>query len=808
MTTMKPLNPELLRTRCDPDQFSFKTTAELEPLSGNLGQERAIEALRFGVGIRHEGYNLFAYGPSGTGKSTLVRRYAEEHARRQPAPDDWCYINNFSDPRNPHSLRLPPGRAVVFREQMERLIGDLRASIKSAFESEDYIARKQSLEAEFNERQEKAFNQLQEKARGKGTTLIRTPMGFAFAPTQRGEVISPEVFRQWPEEHQEKIKKAVEELEDELQQTMKQVPQWQREHREKLRTLDNDVTSFAVGHLIKGFRGEYENVSDVQRYLDEVEKDVVENSNDFRTAEEAAGEEGSPPLGLRRSLAGPPTFRQYQVNVIVNHSKATTAAVIYEDHPTQPNLIGRIEHMAQFGALTTDFNLIKAGALHKANGGYLILDARKVLMQPFAWEELKHALRSREIRIQGITESLGWTTTISLDPEPIPLEVKVVLVGEPILYYLLSQLDPDFVELFKVAVDFDDRFDRNSENHQLYARLIASITKKEGLKALKPTGVAAVIEYAARRAADSEKLSLHMRPIVDLLCEANYWAQQTDNELIDDAIIRRAIDAKIFRSDRNRERIYEEIHRGTLLIDTEGSVAGRVNGLSVLQSGEFAFGQPSRITARVRLGRGEVVDIEREVELGGRIHSKGVLILSGFLGERFGRRAPLALSASLVFEQSYGGVDGDSASSAEVYALLSALSGIPIRQSLAVTGSVNQQGEVQAIGGVNEKIQGFFDVCNRRGLTGEHGVLIPASNVKHLMLREEIVEAVAADRFQVYAVGSIDQGIEILTGIPAGEADSEGRFVQGSVNAAVQAQLEAFADAVRAFSTADRKEGQ
>lgn len=799
MTLPAPLSAGALRRCCDPSSFDFTTTDELEPLDDSIGQERAVEAVRFGVGMRHEGYNLFAFGPSGTGKHSLVRRYVEEKAAGEAVPSDWCYVNNFTEPHKPRILRLPAGRAGSLRADMERLVEDLQGAISSTFESEDYIARKQAIEEEFKERHEAAFNELQKQANERDTALIRTPMGFAFAPMLKGEVISPEVFRQWPADHQEKIRTNVAELEDELQKLLKQVPQWQREQRDKIRDLNHEVTTFAVGHLMDRLTESYADLPDVLEYLEAVRKDVVDSADDFITSE-AESPEAAQAQALRRSLTGPPSFRRYQANVIVDHAGDDAAPVIHEDHPTQPNLLGRIEHMAQFGALTTDFNLIKPGALHAANGGYLILDARKLLMQPYAWEELKRAVESRELRIQGIAESLGLASTISLDPEAVPLDVKIVLLGDRMIYYLLSQADPDFPELFKVAVDFEDRIDRGDGNDMLFARMVATMSKREKLRPFDRSGVGRVIDHAARLAADSEKLTLHMRPIADLLCEADYWADQGGKEVVSADEVRRAIEAQIRRSDRIRERSQEEIERGTILIDTEGEATGQVNGLAVFQLGEFSFGRPSRITARVRLGRGEVIDIEREVALGGPLHSKGVLILSGFLGERFGRKRPMAVSASIVFEQSYSGVEGDSASSTELYALLSALSGIPIHQRYAVTGSVNQRGEVQAIGGANEKIEGYFDICSARGLTGDQGVLIPASNVKHLMLRDDVVAAVEAGTFIIYPVETIDQGIEILTGVPAGEPDAEGHYPDGSVNAAVEAQLAAFAETARAFA--------
>jgi lon-related putative ATP-dependent protease len=805
MAVPEPLPRELLRRGCDPASLGFRTTDELAPLEDSLGQSRAVDAVRFGVSIRHEGYNLFALGPAGTGKYTLVRRYIEEQAATEPVPSDWCYVNNFTEPHKPRALRLPAGRGLPLRTQMERLVEDVRAAISTIFRGEEYVARKQAIEEEFKERQEQMFSELQQRASERSIAVIRTPVGFAFAPVSKGEPVEPDEFRRWPADAQEKVKKTVAELEDELQKLMKQVPQWQREERERLRALNHEVMSFTVSALIERLKEAYADLSDVLIYLDAVCADIVEHASVFMPRD-AAGGDGDPMQALQHAFSGPPSFNRYHVNVIVDHSTTRSAPVIDEFRPTQPNLVGRIEHLAQFGALMTDFNLIQPGALHAANGGYLILDARKLLMQPFAYEELKRALQSRMIRTQGISEALGMSSTVSLDPEPIPLDLKVVLLGDRMLYFLLSEHDPDFLELFKVAVDFDDRAERTPENDLLFARLVAALAKRKNLRPFDASGVARVLEHAARLAADAERLSLHMRPIVDLLCEADHCAARAAHDAVTAADVQQAIDGQIKRTDRLRVRSQEEIARGTILIDTSGDVVGQINGIAVFPFGGFAFGRPSRITARVRLGRGELVDIEREVALGGPIHSKGVLILAGFLGERFGWERPLALSASLVFEQSYGGVDGDSASSAELYALLSALAGVPIKQSLAVTGSVNQRGEVQAVGGVNEKIEGFFDVCASRGLTGEQGVLIPAANIKHLMLRSDVLDAVEAKRFRVYAVDTVDQGIEILTGMPAGVRTPEGAYPPDTVNRAVEEQLAAFAERARAFGAAPQEE--
>lgn len=807
MAIIQPLDAQALYQRCDPHQFTFETTDELEDLKEIIGQKRAVEAIRFGTGIQRKGYNLFALGTPGTGRHSVVRQFLEQKAATEPTPSDWCYVNNFEQPHKPRALQLPPGQGLKFQHDVSQLIEELRVAIPAVFESEEYRTRKQVIEEEFKERQDKAFEELQQRAREKNIALLRTPMGLAFAPLRENRVLSPEEFQKLPEPERKQVEAEVERLQEQLGAIIRQIPQWEREGREKLKELNRQVAIYAVGHLIETLIQHYQTFPAVVDYLNAMQKDIIENFQEFLQPSGAASATragAAPP----ETPSASPSFRRYQVNVIVDHSNTQGAPVVYEDHPSYQNLLGRIEHIAQMGALVTDFTLIKGGALHWANGGYLMLDAQKVLLQFYAWEGLKRALTAKEIRIESLGQVFSFVSTISLEPEPIPLQVKVVLFGDRLLYYLLAYFDPEFNELFKVAVDFSDRMDRSPENNMLYARLIGTLIRKEGLSPFDRMAVARVIEHSARLVSDAEKLSTHMQSITDLLREADYWAREAGHHTVSAADVQRAIDAQIYRVDQLRERVQEEIQRGTILIDTQGEKIGQVNGLSVLMLGNFAFGRPSRITARVRMGKGEVVDIEREVALGGPIHSKGVLILSGFLGARYAADRPLSLSASLVFEQSYSGVEGDSASSAELYALLSALAEVPIKQSFAVTGSVNQHGQVQAIGGVNEKIEGFFDVCKARGLTGEQGVLIPASNVKHLMLRQDVVDAVAAGQFHIYPVETIDQGIEILTGMPAGERDARGAFPPGSLNQRVEERLSALAEKRQAFGLPGKGEGE
>ncbi len=797
----KPLETSMLYQRCELGQFKFDTTADLEDLTEVIGQDRAIEAVKFGIGIRREGYNLYALGPAGTGKHSLVQQYIKGKAASEPVPLDWCYVNNFKQSYKPRAFKLPPGKGVELRQNMERLVDDLRTAIPATFESEDNRTRLQAIEEELKERQEAAFNELQENAKAKGIALIRTPAGFAFAPTRDGEVLSPEAFEKLPERDRKRTEENVSQLQQQLQKTLHQVPQWKKETRDKIKAVNRELATYAVGHIIKELREKYREFPDVVDYLNDLEKDVIEHVDDFRRSDEETPSFLGIPLP---QTAGPPSLNRYKVNALVEHVLDGGAPVIYEDNPSYQNLVGRVEHLAQLGALVTDFTMIKPGALHQANGGYLILDAQKVLLQPYAWEGLKRVLRSREIRIESLGQMLSLVSTVALEPEPVALDIKVVLIGDRYLYYLLSYYDPEFSELFKVAVDFEDRMERGPESNQLYARLIGTLVRREKLRHFDRASVARVIEHSARLVGDSEKLSAHMRSIADLLREADYWAGEGGKSVVATGDVQKAIDAQIHRADRVRERMQEEIRRGTIFIDTAGEKVGQVNGLSVISLGSFYFGEPSRITARVRLGEGDVVDIEREVELGGPIHSKGVLILSGFLGARYALDRPLSLSASLVFEQSYGEVEGDSASSAELYALLSALADAPIKQSFAVTGSVNQHGQIQPIGGVNEKIEGFFDVCKARGPVGEQGVLIPQANVKHLMLRHDVIEAVEAGKFFIYPVETVDQGIELLTGVPAGERDEAGRFPDGTVNQRVETKLSAFSEKMHAFVASEK----
>ena len=771
MSPIAPLAPDRLYRACDIGHFTFTTTAELDDLSEGIGQMRAIDAAHFGIGMRHAGYNLYVMGPPGSGKRYLVRQLLDQRVGAEAKPADWCYVHNFSQPHKPRAIRLPAGMGTRFHADMQQLVSELQATISAVFEGDEYRRRLAQIDEEYGERQARAFVEVGEEAGKLSVTLMRTPNGFSFAPAKGDEVMSPEEYEKLPPEEKARFERDIGSLQEKLEKVIRQVHQWRRERLERVRKLNEEAVLFAVGPLIDDLRRNYADYPVVCSYLDEVQQNVIESMDEFRHPKEAQ-------TGLAALTSEPPDFSRFRVNLLVGRDGTEGAPVVYEDQPTYQNLIGRVEHLAQLGALVTNFLQIKPGALHQANGGYLLLDAIKLLTQPFSWEGLKRALSTHEIRIESLGQMVSLVSTVSLEPEPIPLDAKVILIGNRLLYYLLAQYDPEFGELFKVAADFEDEVARSADNDLLYARLIGTLVRREKLHPFDRDAVARVIEHSARRAEDAEKLSTHMQSLADLVREADYWAAEETREVVTRADVERAIEAQIRRADRLRERSHEAILRGILHIATEGERVGQVNGLSVFQLGDFSFAQPSRITANTRLGDGELVDIQREVKLGGSIHSKGVLILSSFLAARYAAEQPLSLAASLVFEQTYGQVEGDSASVAELCALLSSLANVPIQQSLAVTGSVDQFGRVQAIGAVNEKIEGYFDICNMRGLTGRQGVLIPASNVAHLMLRQDVVDAAKAGRFHVYAVETVDQALELLTGIAVGTPDAEGSLDQ------------------------------
>ena len=804
-----PLPTSALRKTCYASQLGFRSTAELEPVDDLIGQDRALSALAFGANMRQDGFNIFALGPARSGRHGAIRRFLERRAASEPVPDDWVYVNNFAAPDKPKAMRLPPGMGPRLKAAMAELVDDLSSAIPAMFDSEDYRNRRKGVDDDFEAAQEKAFEALREKAQAEDIAILRTPMGFALAPISGGQIVKPEIFNALPQAQRGEIEQKIERLQKFLEATLRDVPALEKERRQKIRKLNSELAELVVGLSIKDIASRFEGNESINAYLGEVRADLIENAELFLQPRQQ--EEESAFGGAAQLLTRHPLFARYALNVLVSHCSEGTlpeppcgAPVVFEEHPTLTNILGRIDHRAMMGALVTDFTMIKPGAIHKSNGGYLVVDALRVLTEPLVWDALKRCLRKKAVETTSAAEELGVSATETLSPDPIPLSIKVVLVGERQIYYLLASLDPEFEELFKVQADFDDVMERTPQATLSFAQLIATMVKRDGLMHLTSAAVARLVEEASREAEDAERLSLQIGTLADAVRESHFWATQRKQTKIDAEDVERAIKERRYRSERIRDRSLESISRKIQLVDTDGEMVGQINGLSVMSHGSLSFGKPSRITARVRMGSGKVIDIEREVELSGPIHSKGVLILSSYLASHFALESPMSLWASLVFEQSYGGVEGDSASAAELFALLSALAELPLRQSLAVTGSINQLGEVQAIGGVNEKIEGFFDLCNARGLAGKQGVLIPRANTIHLMLRPDVVEAAAQGRFHVYAIGSVGEGISLLTGREAGQRGADGAFPPDSVNGRVEARLRAFAAARQAF----RRQGE
>jgi lon-related putative ATP-dependent protease len=793
----KPLPAAALFAPCDAAKLGFNTTAELEELGEIPGQNRALEAIRFATEIDVDGHNVYVLGPPGSGRHLFVNRFLERKASERPVPQDWCYVYNFDDPRQPKALALPPGRSRELRTDVEQVIADAQTAIPAAFESEDFQAQREAIAEEFKDAQEQAFKEVEEEAKALDIGVIQTPTGIAFIPVRGGEALGTEEFKKLPEKEQQKFHDDIAQLTKRLQQVMRSTPKHAREMRQKMRKLERDVASMAVTGLLDELLQKYHDVPPVAEHLGRLHNDIVENVSLFLRPSD--GQELPAPIQQVMESKESAAMRRYAINVLVERGAEQGAPVVFADKPSFVELIGRIEHESQFGSLVTHFGLIRAGALHRANGGYLVLDAEKVLSYPLAWDGLKRALKARELRIRSVSDDIGLVSTVSLEPEPIPADLKVIMIGERIYYYLLEQYDPEFPELFKVAADFEDQLTRDPDNQLGMVRWLATIIRREGLRHMDSAGAARLLEDSARQAGDSERLSTDIRRASDLLREAHYWAGRSGKEVVGAEEVEQAINSRIRRGSRVRDRLQEELLRETFVVETAGARVGQINGLAVLQLGEVAFGRPQRITATVSLGSGEVIDIEREVKLGGPLHSKGVLILTGFLSSHYVTDRPLSLSASLVFEQSYGGVDGDSASAAELCVIVSALAEVPLSQSMAITGSVDQHGHIQAIGGVNEKIEGFFDLCQKRGLDGQQAVLIPLANVKHLMLRSDVVQAVADGRFSVYPVDHVDQALSLLTGLPAGARDDDGEFPEGSLNRRICERLVDLAECRRSF---------
>ncbi len=791
------LTSEQLYRKCDAAKFDFTTTADLEERLSALGQDRAICAVELGINIKSRGYNLFCLGPEGTGKTSLVKRILEKEGKQRPTPDDWAYVYNFDEPHKPVAVNFAAGEAAKFAKDMEEFAYAMEHDLPEAVKNELYEEQLSVIREKYQEKRNDYVKVLQKKAKGKKVSLLHMPMGVVVAPMKNGEIISPDVFDTLSDDEKNEIMADLNAMQEEIAQHQDDAPGWEEKQTEEIKKLQEKLVKDAIKKPINDIKQKYRGNKKVAEYLKAVQNYILENIPSFvpnYDQDSKPQTEEEPMAGLLSQLKNQQEedkYSKFKVNVVVKNVPDSGAPIVLLDHPTQGNLVGKVERIQQFGALITDFTLIKGGALHRANGGFLLIDARKLLLQPYSWDSLKRALASKEIKIEAPSEDTSFST-ISLDPQPIPLDVKVVMTGDAELYDLLSERDPDFSDYFKVEADFGMIIDRTDENEVEYAKLIGSLTKKKKLRSLNKQAVARVIEYSSRLADDSEKLTAHVSSIGDLLKEADYWARKSKASQIGKNHVDQAIKSQIYRSDRVNRAMLEQIDKGTILLDVKGERVGQINGLVVYNFTRNSFGKPTRITTQVRLGRGEFINIEREVAMSGPIHSKGVLILQALIANRFAKRSPLSLSASIVFEQSYGGVDGDSASSTEYYCMLSAIANLPIKQSLAVTGSINQFGEIQPIGGVNEKIEGFFEVCKYNGLTGKQGVIIPRTNVVNLMLREDVLEAVENGQFSIYAIDDVDDGIELLTGIPAGKADKRGRFPKGTVNYMVQQSLEEY----------------
>jgi len=787
---MKPLSVDKLYNYCDLEIFDFKTTAELEDLDEIIGQSRALKAISFGIGIKKEGYNLYAMGKLGSGKHTVVEQFIQSQAKDEEKPGDWCYVNNFEDPRKPIYLKLASAMGLQLKKDMVELIEELQTVIPSIFESEEYRIQKQAIIDKLTEAKEKSFMELKERAKKEFISINYTPSGYTLSPmSHNGKVLSKEEYQALNEKDKEQVQEKIIKYKNELENIVQDIVIQSKIQQKEIRELERNMTKKAVDNSIYELKRRYQDDEKVVLYLESVEEDIIDNSQDFLIA----AQNSLASMGMNYAKQSG-IFNRYHVNVLVPHKNEDSAPIIYENNPTYVNLFGEIEHIAQMGTLLTDFNLIKAGALHKANGGYLILDASKVMMQPFVWEGLKRMLQSGEIRIESLAHSLSLMSTLTLEPEPIELDVKIVLIGSRMLYYLLYNYDPEFKELFKINADFENATERNDENSLLYAKMIGMIAKDNALMPLDKEAVGRVIEYSSRMEEDSQKLSTHLGGLSDLLQEADFIATQKKMQKITKAEIDEAIEEKIERSDRIKDQMYEAIQRGTILIQTDSKAIGQVNAIAIIDLGNISFGFPSKITALTRLGKGGVINIEREVKLSGPTHDKGIMILSAYLAATYAKDFPLSITATLVFEQSYSKIYGDSASCAELFALLSSLSEIALDQSIAVTGSVNQNGQVQAVGGINEKIEGFFDVCSLVSSAKKNGIIIPASNVKHLMLKEEVLEAVKKGTFEVYAIENIDEGMEILTDKTSGKKDKNGKFPKESINYLVEEKLKQFAN--------------
>lgn len=790
MIAKKRLGPEMVFKECDIDLFPFQTTEDVPSLESIIGQQRAVKAMEFGLRIKRHGYNIFITGLTGTGKISYAKSSTKEVAEKQPVPDDWFYLYNFKNPDAPIAVNLPAGLGNLFARDISNLLEELYESISKAFNTEDYERQKGAVLKEFQEIRASLMDELNNAAMAKGFILKRSGTGFLSVPARDGKELSEDEYNELNKEEKEEMEKKSTEVQFKAMEIVRRIQNEEKKLKDKFKELEQKTGHFAVDYLVEELKEKYADYPPVVQYLEALQEDVVENLGDFKDDED---EKQFPFPWLKRS-GQEVAAKKYFVNLIIDNKETKGAPIVVETNPTYYNLIGRIEYENRMGTLTTDFTMIKGGALHKANGGYLILQAKDLLLNFQSWEVLKRVLTNKEIRIESLGEQYAILPIASLKPQPIPLDVKVILVGNPYLYHFLYTYDEDFRKLFKLKVDFETVMERSPENILHMANFISTHCQREGLRHFDRSGVARVVEYSSRLAEHQEKMTTCFNDIVEILYEADTWAMIDGSDLITGRYVEKAIREKVFRSDKYEKKLQEMVRDGHILLDLDGEKVGQINGLAILDIGDYSFAKPSRITVTTYLGRKGIVNIERESKMSGRIHDKGVLILSGYLGQKYAQEAPLTLTASICFEQSYEGVEGDSASSTELYALLSSLAGVPLKQNIAVTGSVNQKGEIQPVGGITRKIEGFFAACKLKGLTGEQGVMIPQQNIINLMLEEEVVNAIKEGKFHIYAVSTVDEGLEILTGIPAGERGEDGRYPEGTINYLVQQKLKLYND--------------
>ncbi len=794
-----------LRAFVDPASLPYQTTADLEPLKeGVVGQERGIDAIHFGMGIKESGYNIYVAGPSKAGLTYMARTFLEERAKSEPVPPDWCYVYNFKEPDRPKSLKLSAGRGKELKKAMEEFIEALQDKIPEVFDSDDYRAKENEIQHAFEAKRREIIDELSELAKEEGFILQFSQVGMVIIPaTEEGQPMSQEELSQLDEEKKKELREKSDDLQNRMKAAIKEIRKAEEAFKEKHSKLDHEIAMFVVEQLLEHYLEKFEDEEDVQEYLRSVQDDILENIDDFKKKQEAGQQAGPFPMPPKES-----NFRKYEINVLIDNSGTEGAPVVIESNPAYPNLFGTIERQAWFGALFTDFTMIKPGALHKANGGYLVMKALDLLKWYLSWEALKRALRDEEIKIEDLGELYGLFSTRTIRPEPIPLDVKIVLTGDPYIYQLLYMYDDRFQKLFKVKAHLDDRMSRDEATMTQCAKMLSRFCAREGIRHMDRSGVARVLEYSMELTEDRDKLSLELGEISDLIKEANYFAGLEEAEFIEKKHVERAIEKRVYRSNLIEERVRELVEKDIFWIETGGGKVGQVNGLSVLMTGDHEFGKPNRITATASVGRDGVVAIERESKLSGNIHTKGVMILTGFIKERFAHNKPISLSASITFEQSYGLVDGDSASSTELYAILSAISGVPIKQGIAVTGSVSQKGEIQPVGGVTKKVESFFHICKHKGLTGDQGVIIPEKNVRNLMLKQEVVDAVKEGKFHIWPIKTIEEGIYLLTGMEAGELQPDGTYPEGTLFRKVDDRLKEIAEIVKSFGKEQESGGK